>query len=60
MAEEEQDYYAEGCEAYDSGKEEAACPYDIDSPEGQEWIGGYWDAEFLAGGDIAEEYQCQK
>lgn len=37
------DPFAEGCEAYDAGMSETACPYETDSEEEALWLDG-WNA----------------
>lgn len=43
----DKDPYAEGLEAAESGLSSATCPYEYDTPDGDEWLKGYQDG----GGD---------
>jgi hypothetical protein len=43
MSDEKQDYYAEGNDAAHSGQHAADCPYEFSSPEGEEWLKGFWE-----------------
>lgn len=43
MSDQPIDYYEEGNDAAHTGKTAADCPYKFDSPEGEEWLKGYYE-----------------
>jgi len=44
----ERDYWLEGFNAFDSGRDFSECPYPPDSENGKAWLDGYYEAEDLA------------